>query len=137
MNDISPVADPRTPPRLVAGGRVPAAGIDAPGALDWRLERADAEQQTFAQAAAAAWRFLVRHAATIGACIAVCLALGVAITLLTPEAYTARATLQIDRQSERVVNNEDQTPDRQPGRGVLPDPIRPAAQPHAGRPRRR
>jgi capsular exopolysaccharide synthesis family protein len=50
---------------------------------------------------------------TVVIAIAVCLVLGVVATLLMQPIYTARTTLQIDRESARVVNVTDVTPDEQ------------------------
>src|SRR5215212_6611127 len=50
------------------------------------------------------WRLIAKHWLLIVASVIVAVAVGVAVTLLTTPVYTARATLQIDRESARVVN---------------------------------
>jgi capsular exopolysaccharide synthesis family protein len=101
----------------IGGGRALAHGA-GPGAtlvphlsevtaVRWRPDPAEA---SFSDAAAQIWRFLGKHLGIIAGILGGALALGAALTLLTPPAYTARATLQIDRQAEKVVNAEDQTP---------------------------
>ncbi|MBV8684722.1 MAG: hypothetical protein JO111_17745, partial [Caulobacteraceae bacterium] len=60
--------------------------------------------------AAHAWRFLSRRWRVMAAATAAGLVLGAVVTLLMPASYTAGATLQIDRQAERVVDAQDQTP---------------------------
>ncbi len=97
------------PSRLILGGRRMTTAADAAAALDWRVER-QPDEVSLSVAAAGVWRFLVRRARTIAAYVVVCLAIGIAATLLTTPVYTGKATLQIDRQSEKVVNSEDQTP---------------------------
>jgi polysaccharide biosynthesis transport protein len=50
------------------------------------------------------WHMLRKHWLMIVASVFVAVAMGVVVTMLTPRVYTARATLQIDRESARVVN---------------------------------
>src|ERR1700748_1751309 len=52
------------------------------------------------------WHTLVKHRLAIAGVVAGCLALGLAITLLMPAAYTATATIQIDREAPKVVTTE-------------------------------
>jgi capsular exopolysaccharide synthesis family protein len=58
----------------------------------------------------ALWSAGLKHAGLVAFCIATALALGAALTLLTPPIYTARTTLQIDRETEKVVSADEQTP---------------------------
>jgi capsular exopolysaccharide synthesis family protein len=74
----------------------------------WPAEREP--EPTLSMAAAQAWGFLIKHMWTIALFLAIALTVGAVVTLLTPPAYTARAVIQIDRQAEKVVNAEDQTP---------------------------
>jgi succinoglycan biosynthesis transport protein ExoP len=55
-------------------------------------------------------RSLLRRRWTILATLAVALAIGAAVTLLTRPVYTAEATLQIDRETEKVVSRDESTP---------------------------
>jgi capsular exopolysaccharide synthesis family protein len=50
------------------------------------------------------WRMLLKHRWMILACIVAALAVGAAATLLTRPVYTARSTLQIDREAAKVVS---------------------------------
>jgi capsular exopolysaccharide synthesis family protein len=68
------------------------------------------EAPDLATVAAQAWRFLSRRWSVLAAATAAGLALGAIVTLLMPPSYKAGATLQIDRQAERVINTADQTP---------------------------
>jgi capsular exopolysaccharide synthesis family protein len=56
------------------------------------------------------WRSLVKHAGVIALGVAFGLAIGAAVTLLSRPVYKARATLQIDREAEKVVGPGEQTP---------------------------
>ena len=53
---------------------------------------------------------LLKYRSTILAAWAVCFAFGAVITLLTQPIYTARTTLQLDREAEKVVSRDDATP---------------------------
>jgi succinoglycan biosynthesis transport protein ExoP len=55
-------------------------------------------------------RSLLRRRWTVLATLAVALAIGAAVTLLTRPVYTAEATLQIDRENEKVVSRDESTP---------------------------
>jgi capsular exopolysaccharide synthesis family protein len=55
-------------------------------------------------------RSLLRRRWTILATLMVALAIGAAVTLLTRPVYTAEATLQIDRETEKVVSRDEATP---------------------------
>ena len=59
---------------------------------------------------AAYWRALVRRRWTVLASLLVALAIGAAVTLLMRPIYTAEATLQIDREAEKVVSRDEATP---------------------------
>jgi capsular exopolysaccharide synthesis family protein len=97
---------------LVESGwvRPPAAPGEPPARPDWRLEDRGQAAGGRHHDALHYWRILVRGRWVIVGALAVCLALGVAATLLTPPDYSAAATLQIDRESPKIVNGEDQTP---------------------------
>ena len=56
------------------------------------------------------WRSLVRRKWTVLVTLMVALAIGAAITLLTRPLYTAQATIQIDREAEKVVSRDEATP---------------------------
>lgn len=56
------------------------------------------------------WRLLLKYRVPILGCFLGALAVGAALTLLMTPIYTAKATLQIDRESDRVFNAEDVTP---------------------------
>lgn len=105
-------ADQRPAPlEAPALGRNPAP---AAASLDqitpsWRIER-PGDAPDLATFAAQAWRFLARRWSVMAAATAAGIALGGMVTLLMPPSYTAGATLQIDRQAERVVDAQDQTP---------------------------
>ena len=55
-------------------------------------------------------RSLLRRRFTVLATLIVCLAIGAAVTLLTRPVYTAEATVQIDRETEKVVTRDEATP---------------------------
>jgi capsular exopolysaccharide synthesis family protein len=59
---------------------------------------------------AAYGRSLLRRRWTVLATLGVTLAIGAAVTLLTRPLYTAEATLQIDRETEKVVSRDEATP---------------------------
>src|SRR5271155_3631478 len=56
------------------------------------------------------WRIVFKHKWLILAIVAVSLAGGVAITLMTPKVYTASTTLEIDREASNVVGMGDVEP---------------------------
>ena len=56
------------------------------------------------------WRLALKHRFLILGCFLGALAVGAALTLLMTPIYTAKATLQIDREAARVFNAEDVTP---------------------------
>jgi len=51
------------------------------------------------------WRMLLKHWLLIAAVLILAIAIGVGVTLLTKPIYTATATIQIDREAARVVND--------------------------------
>jgi uncharacterized protein involved in exopolysaccharide biosynthesis len=59
------------------------------------------------------WRILLKHKWIIAIIAAAALALGGAATLLTTPIYTAVATLQIDRETARIVAGQDVQPQEQ------------------------
>ncbi len=56
------------------------------------------------------WRIVYKHKWLILAVVAVTLAIGVAVTLMTPKVYTASTTLEIDRETSNVVGMGDVAP---------------------------
>jgi succinoglycan biosynthesis transport protein ExoP len=56
------------------------------------------------------WRIVYKHKWLILAVLAVSLAIGVAVTLMTPKVYTASTTLEIDRETTNVVGMGDVSP---------------------------
>lgn len=56
------------------------------------------------------WRVALKHRILILCCLIAALTLGAAITLLMTPIYTAKATVQIDREAARVFNAEEVTP---------------------------
>jgi uncharacterized protein involved in exopolysaccharide biosynthesis len=59
---------------------------------------------------AAIWGAIVKHRWVIGGVVLACLALGLAITLLTQPLFTAKTTIQIDRESSKIVEMTDLAP---------------------------
>jgi polysaccharide biosynthesis transport protein len=111
MRMPSTSGDPRGAAFQRRAGQVVATPRPAPEPAPpiWRIETAG-EPRQIAVLAADAWRFLSRRWQVLAAATLAGIALGAVVTLLTPLAYTAEVSLQIDRQAERVVNAEDQTP---------------------------
>lgn len=56
------------------------------------------------------WRLAVKHRVLIAACLFAAVVLGIAATLLMTPQYTASTTLQIDRESARVLNVDEVAP---------------------------
>jgi capsular exopolysaccharide synthesis family protein len=56
------------------------------------------------------WRLALKHRILILGCFFGALAIGTALTLLMTPIYTAKATLQIDREAARVFTSDDVTP---------------------------
>lgn len=71
---------------------------------------ADEQQEPAAFDLAVYWRLALKHRILILGCFLGALAIGAALTLLMTPIYTATATLQIDRESTRVIAAEDVTP---------------------------
>ena len=106
--------DPKAPLRL--GQIRPARNAVAPQRLEGVLAidtAARAGGQSLPEDLTAYWERVVKHRWLIAVTILVCLAIGAGVTLLTRPAYTARTTLQIDRESAKVVNVEEVTPNEQ------------------------
>lgn len=61
-------------------------------------------------AIAAIWGAILKHRWVIGAVIGACLILGLAVTLLTLPLFTAKTTIQIDRESSKIVEMTDLAP---------------------------
>jgi len=59
---------------------------------------------------AAIWGAILKHKWIIGGIVATCMLMGVAATLLMPPLYTAQTTLQIDRESSKVLDVEGLVP---------------------------
>jgi len=59
------------------------------------------------------WRLVVKHRLIIAGAFIAALLLATALTLLTRPIYSANATLQIDRESARVLNNVDDVQPRE------------------------
>jgi capsular exopolysaccharide synthesis family protein len=101
---------PSRPARLARWApRLPATTLAGPVQLGWR-EGAVFDDDPARSTIAALWGAAAKHAGLIASCIAAALALGAAVTLLTPPLYTSRTTLQIDRETEKVVSAQEQTP---------------------------
>jgi succinoglycan biosynthesis transport protein ExoP len=56
------------------------------------------------------WRIIYKHKWVIAAVVVVALAIGMAITMLTPKLYTASTTIEIDRETANVVGMGDVQP---------------------------
>src|SRR5688500_4883599 len=98
-------ADDRNPRAGRAAGFGDAVFDDGQAAV-W----ADEPQEPAAFDLAVYWRLALKHRILILGCFLGALAIGAALTLLMTPIYTATATLQIDRESARIVNSEDVTP---------------------------
>jgi capsular exopolysaccharide synthesis family protein len=102
--------DPRWPPaRLNRLTTTPARPAPVWNASEWEA-RVRRNEDTRRIDVAAFWNAVVKHAGVIGLSLAAALAVGAAVTLLTRPMYTAQTLLQIDREAEKVVSAEDQTP---------------------------
>jgi polysaccharide biosynthesis transport protein len=100
----------RRPARLArVTPRLPAATSTRPAELGWR-EEVRGDDDPGRSTIAAIWAAALKYAGLVALFIATALALGAAVTLLTPPMYTARTTLQIDRENAKVVSAEEQTP---------------------------
>lgn len=56
------------------------------------------------------WAMLMKHRLLIAGAVLAALVIGLVITLLTPPTYTAAATVQIDRETARVLDSEEAAP---------------------------
>ncbi len=56
------------------------------------------------------WRALNKRLGELALGVAIALAIGATVTLLTRPTFTATTTVQIDREQEKVVNTQEQTP---------------------------
>ncbi|MDB5480542.1 MAG: exopolysaccharide biosynthesis protein [Caulobacteraceae bacterium] len=100
---------PRRRPTRLASTAPAAAATTSWGQIAWEA-RTRTEDDAGRIDIAALWRIGVKHAAIIALSLATALALGAAVTLLTRPIYTARTTLQIDRETQKVVSAGEQTP---------------------------
>jgi capsular exopolysaccharide synthesis family protein len=107
MTDDRIFGDDDEPRRLPGAGRgLTTRGPE--GAVDlWREERfIDEPSIDLVQY----WRLLLKYRFVIAGSFIVAVIIGVAATLLMTPIYTAEATIQIDRESVRVVDTDDVTP---------------------------
>ena len=104
-------SDPRGPtPGTVAESRTPALRPSGLSTMGWDAGAPPPADPAGRVTLAAFGRAVVKHIGLIALGLAIGLAIGAAATLLTRPIYTARTTLQIDREAVKVVNGEDQTP---------------------------
>lgn len=107
--DLTP-GDPRArraPPESERGALVPEAGYGT-GLAIWAPADEGGE---FSLNLAEYWRLLMKHRILIAVIFVTALALGAVATLLMTPVYTAQTTLQIDRESAKVVSEgEDVAP---------------------------
>jgi capsular exopolysaccharide synthesis family protein len=102
--DFGPRPRPIRPARLPA--RATAQLLEGVISIDEPLDDAGRPQLDLTEY----WRLLVKHRWLIVSSIIACLAIGAAVTLLTRPTYTARSTLQIDREAAKVLNVEEVAP---------------------------
>src|SRR5579859_2528916 len=100
----------RRPAHLASVAPAPAATSANWGHVAWAPPQDRPEDAPRRIDVAAVWRIGVKHAGIIGLSLATALALGAAVTLLTRPIYSAKTTLQIDRQAEKVVSADEQAP---------------------------
>ncbi len=102
--------DPREPaPRLGVGDNLPATRATGLTPHGWGAA-SPPQDQAGRVSLAAFGQAVIKHIGLIALGLAIGLAIGAAVTLLTRPIYTARTTLQIDREAVKVVNGEEQTP---------------------------
>ncbi len=77
--------------------------------IDGRPDEAPFDDQRRREIAAI-WGAIVKHRWVIGGVVLACLFLGLAITLLTQPLFTAKTTIQIDRESSKIVEMTDLAP---------------------------
>jgi succinoglycan biosynthesis transport protein ExoP len=64
------------------------------------------------------WQFVWKHRWIFIVALAVALAIAATLTLLTTPVYTARTTIEIDREAAKVMNTQDVTPREEFGNGM-------------------
>lgn len=102
------VFDDGEPQRLPGAGGRGLTHRGPEGSVDvWRQERVIEES---AIDLAQYWRLLFKYRLVIALCFIGAIVLGVALTLLMTPIFTATTTIQIDRESARVVETDDVTP---------------------------
>jgi capsular exopolysaccharide synthesis family protein len=105
---------PEDPP--FQGGQVAAAQRRSAASNDRFGQEADGflEEPVFGEERrleiAAIWGAILKHRWVIGSVLATCLVLGLAVTLLTQPLFTAKTTIQIDRESSKIVEMTDLAP---------------------------
>lgn len=99
----------RTTPSLERPANLPVAHGMAPARPIFSVEP-QPEPPAVVSGLIMAWRLFRRQAGVVALGLLIGLAAGTAATLLTRPEYVARATLQIDRESAKVVNGADETP---------------------------
>lgn len=103
--DVTPAIGPRNVP----GRWSPREGGLAPAEWAGAAMREE-EQSPLERDLAQYWRTLSRHKWLILCVVIAALAVGAAVTLVTQPVYTAQASLQLDRESAKVINTQDPTP---------------------------
>jgi capsular exopolysaccharide synthesis family protein len=91
------------------GAGLPAPYMPEVTRLGWAPEGMTAPQQSVFDPAML-WMALVKRSGLVAMGVAIALTAGTVVTLLSRPTYTAQTTLQIDRESEKVVSSQDQTP---------------------------
>jgi len=99
----------RTPRLASVAPAPPATTTPSLVRLGWQADR-HRDDPDGAIGVATLWRGGLKHAGIIALSIATALAVGAVVTLLTRPMYTARTTLQIDREAEKVISADEQTP---------------------------
>ena len=64
------------------------------------------------------WQFVWKHRWIFVIALVVAMAIAAALTLMTTPVYTAKMTMEIDREAARVVNTQDVSPREEMGNGV-------------------
>lgn len=96
------------------GGRVSRLGQASDGAGSTWSDR-PAQQIAFTDRPgggnlAEYWRLTIKYRILIGSILAAAIVIGLALTLLMTPTYTATATLQIDREAARILDEDDTAP---------------------------
>jgi succinoglycan biosynthesis transport protein ExoP len=103
--------DPRDlDPRSGRHPSLPVTRSSAVATLGWDVGSPPPNDLSGRVSLAAFGRALVKHIGLIALGLAIGLAVGAAVTLMTRPSYTAKTTLQIDREAEKVVSTGEQTP---------------------------